>query len=149
MEDVREDRRCRDRRCHIRQVVNGPVEIASGDLLEKHVRDDESQADLDRHRHRRIRECRGEGLPERLRACRVLPEDVEVVVEAAECALDDVPAEERDVHRVERRQDLEQAEERDRRHEEEVGLRVFEEATTAAGRRALVDGDGPSRHLRR
>jgi hypothetical protein len=88
-------------------------------------------------------------LPERLRACRVLPEDVEVVVEAAERALDDVPAEQRDVHGVERGQDLEQAEEGDRWHEEEVRLRVFDEATTAAGRRALVDGDGPSRHLRR
>src|SRR5712691_8070169 len=101
--------------------------------MEEDVCGEEGKGHLQRDGDDEVGEGRRERLPETTGARLVGPEDVAVVRESAEGALDDVPLEERDVDRVERGKDLEDRDEDDGREEEEIRADVLDDRAAAAG----------------
>ena len=130
VEEPLEDRRRRDGRGDVREVVDRPIDRASADLLEQDIGDDQTERDLHRDGDGGVGECRRDRPPERLRAR--AEEDVGVVVDPAERSLDDVPLEEADVHRDHRGIDLEEEQDREGGKQEEIRLEILDKDTSAA-----------------
>ena len=141
-----EDGRGRHDRRDVWHEVHDPIGAASAGSLVEHECDDERGRHFDRHRQEDVPDRDSEGIDELAEASARRIEDRRVVLEPRPALVDHSPPRQAHHKRGDAWDHLEEADQDQRRCEEEVGLEMLENDPVASGGDTDLRGDHLGRH---